>query len=87
MSDPSREDYIRATKQFVADAWQGVENLKRIFLDAGFDHGERLKAESFRARAIDQCEMILESARLSNEENCLRELPKVIAEMRAICVD
>jgi hypothetical protein len=82
--DESREDFVRAAQTYIATAWQGVSGLKELYQLAGFDVYERLKIETFGARAIDECEWLLEKAERANEENSMRELPKIIAAIRAI---
>ncbi len=82
--EPSREEYLRAANAKIAEAWESVSGLKALFRDAGFDRAARLSLEALRARAIDQCEVLLEYAEASDEENGRREYPKIIAALREI---
>jgi hypothetical protein len=84
ISEPSREDFIAAVKAHIADGWRGVEQLKTLFDTAGFDRDARLRAETWAAQAIDECELLLEKAEICQEENSLREYPKIIAAIRAL---
>lgn len=84
MSEPDREDYLRRVENHVAMAWNAVEQIKLSYQEAGFDSAARLKAEVVAAQFIDECEWILEFAQRANEENSLRELPKIIAAVRAL---